>query len=71
MRALKKDKEQFRAAPQANPQTAIVHMFHGALWGGWQFQVTDVVEEVMNNNTGGSDGKGATGATIKLGYGAL
>ena len=23
----------------AHPETAVVHMFHGLLWGGWQFQV--------------------------------
>ena len=25
----------------ANAATAVVHMFHGMLWGGWQFQVVD------------------------------
>jgi hypothetical protein len=23
----------------ANAGTAVVHMFHGGLWGGWQYQV--------------------------------
>ncbi len=23
----------------SDPESAVVHMFHGDLWGGWQFQV--------------------------------
>ena len=34
-----------------------VHMFHGGLWGGWQYQVTGV--------KGGADGS----VEVNLGYG--
>ena len=32
---------------------AVVHMFHGGLWGGWQFQVTAQTPSALQFGYGG------------------
>ena len=60
------DQETWTNKTWANPERAVVHMFHGALWGGWQFQVAGMD---ATNASSSSSGGGGGGPTIKLGYG--
>ena len=54
-----------------HPETAVVHMFHGALWGGWMFQVSgfDAANGTMRLGYGGfQEGRGASVSTTQSHY---
>ena len=37
----------------ATPGTGVVHMFHSGLWGGWQYKLTDFVNNTLEFGYGG------------------
>jgi len=48
-----------------NPSTAVVHMFHGGLWGGWQFQVAGQYPNTSSLQFGYGGYQEARGSGIK------
>ena len=55
----------------ANAATAVVHMFHGGLWGGWSFQVQEqdtATQSLLFSHGGYQEARGAGGG--KHYYGA-
>lgn len=43
----------------SNPSTAVIHMFHGMLWGGWQYQVSSFNGSCFTLGYGGyQEGRG-------------
>ena len=51
-----------------NMGQGVVHMFHGGLWGGWQFQMNGKNSFVSGNAGNGTASDGSS-ATIGFGYG--
>ena len=47
-----------------NAATAVVHMFHGGLWGGWSFQVSEqdtATQSLLFSHGGYQEARGAGG----------
>ena len=51
----------------SDASTAVVHMFHGALWGGWQFQVASQQVNTSQLQFGYGGWQEGRGSDIKAG----